>query len=67
MGAIGKATEMRTGSLWSPTYTQINWNKPPKMINSTSNDITFKDPWCNRVVAKQEDSYSITAADKVNE
>ena len=34
------------------------------MTNSTSTDVTFGGAWCNRVVAKQEDSHSTAPADK---
>ena len=34
------------------------------MTNSTSTDVTFGGAWCNRVVAKQEDSHSAAPADK---
>ena len=38
------------------------------MANSTSTDVTFGGAWCNRVVAKQEDSHSTAPADKqINE
>ena len=33
------------------------------MTNSRSIDDTFRDAWCNRVVAKQEDSHSTGPAD----
>ena len=45
-------------------HIQINQYKPPKMINSTSTDVTFGGAWCNRVVAMQEDFYSTAPADK---
>ena len=55
-------------SLWRPTYIPINWNKPPKMTNITSTDVTFGGAWCNRVVTKQEDSHSTVPAEKqINE
>ena len=34
------------------------------MTNSTGTDVTFVGVWCNRVVAKQEDSHSTAPADK---
>ena len=34
------------------------------MTNSTSTDVTFGGAWCNRVVAKQDDSRSTAPADK---
>ena len=34
------------------------------MTNSTSTDVTIGGAWCNRVVAKQEDSHSTATADK---
>ena len=34
------------------------------MANSTSTDVTFGGAWCNRVLAKQEDSNFTAAADK---
>ena len=34
------------------------------MTNSTSTDVTFGGAWCNRVVAKQEDSHSTAPANK---
>ena len=38
------------------------------MTNSTSTDVTLEGAWCNRVVAKQEDSHSTAPADKqINE
>ena len=43
-------------------------NKALKIIKSTSTDDTFRGAWCNRVVAKQEDSHSTATADKqINE
>ena len=63
MRAIGKATEIARRSLWKPTYIPVKWNKPPKMTNSTSTDVTFRGEWCNRVVATQEDFHSTAPAD----
>ena len=38
------------------------------MTNSTSTDISFGGAWCNRAVAKQEDSHSTAPTDKpINE
>ena len=38
------------------------------MTNSASTDVPFGGAWCNRVVAKQEDSHSTAPADKqINE
>ena len=38
------------------------------MTNSTSTDVIFGSAWCNRVVAKQEDSQSTAPAEKqINE
>ena len=34
------------------------------MTNGTSIDVLFGGAWCNRVVAKQEDSRSTAPADK---
>ena len=68
MTAIENTTEKAGQSLWKFTYLPINQNKPPKMTNSTSTDVTFGGALCNRVVAKQEDSHSTAPADKqINE
>ena len=38
------------------------------MANITSTDVTFEGAWCNKVVAKQEDSHSTAPTDKqINE
>ena len=34
------------------------------MTNSTSSDVPFGGAWCNKVIAKQEDSHSTAPADK---
>ena len=68
MRAIGNTPEMALWSLWRPTSMPINYNTPPKMTNSTSTDISYGGAWCNRVVAKQEDSHSTAPAVKqINE
>ena len=58
-------------SLWKAYETKLmneiklmNENKPPKMTNSPSTDVTFEGAWWNWVVAKQEDSHSTAPADK---
>ena len=43
----------------------INWNKTPKMTNSTAIAVTFEGASRNRVVPKQEDSHSTGQVDKL--
>ena len=49
MRTTRNTTEMARESLWKPAYTPINWNKPPKITNSTSTDAIFRGvrAWCN--------------------
>ena len=51
-----------------PIYQSIKRNLQRWQIALTSTDVTIGGVWCNRVVAKQENSHSTAPADKqINE
>ena len=68
MSGIGATTAVARGRLWRLTDIPINYHKPPKKTNSVITDVIHGGAWCNRMVAMQEDCYSISPADKpINE
>ena len=55
MKATGQATKLERESYEGLPIKQTK-NKPPKITNDTSTDVTFGGAWSRRVVAKQQGS-----------